>query len=387
MILTKILLTCFLMVITASSVMAQSNDTQNNILPDWALGGFVRPANSPVLSPRSDTRFYCPMNKRKIKWEESEVFNPASVVYHNKLCVLYRAEDNSAKGIGKRTSRIGLAMTTDGVNFRRAKRPVLYPSDDEMKEFEWPGGCEDPRVVKTQDGTFVMTYTSWNRKIFRLCVATSRDLKHWTKHGPVFAKCFGGRFKDMACKSASILTKIEEGEQVVTKLNGKYFMYWGERHVHAATSDNLVDWTPVLNSEGNLAVVAQPRKGFFDSGLTECGPPAVLTDKGIVLIYNGKNRSGSNGDNSLSAGAYSAGQLLTDIKNPMKVIARLDKPFLRPKMDYEKSGQYPSGTVFVEGLSYYHGKWYLYYGCADSLVGVAIYNPNEKTPDIHYTQK
>ena len=104
-----------------------------------ALGGFVRPSlSSPVLTPKSDTRFYCPMHKQKIKWEESDVFNPASTVYRDKLYVLYRAEDNSATGIGKRTSRIGLAQTTDGINFRRAKRPVLYPADDAMKAFEWP---------------------------------------------------------------------------------------------------------------------------------------------------------------------------------------------------------------------------------------------------------
>lgn len=388
MTLSKILLTCLSLMAAATTAVAQPDGglTTNN-LPDWALGGFVRPSlSSPVLTPKSDTRFYCPMHKQKIKWEESDVFNPASTVYRDKLYVLYRAEDNSATGIGKRTSRIGLAQTTDGINFRRAKRPVLYPADDAMKAFEWPGGCEDPRVVKTADGTFVMTYTSWNRKVFRLCVATSRDLKHWTKHGPVFAKCFGGRFKDMACKSASILTKVENGDQVVTKLNGKYFMYWGERHVHAATSDNLVDWTPVLNPDGKIAIVAQPRKGFFDSGLTECGPPAVLTDKGIVLIYNGKNRSGANGDRHLSSGTYSAGQLLTSPNDPMKVIGRLDKPFLRPMADYERAGQYTSGTVFVEGLSYYKGQWYLYYGCADSLVGVAVYNPNKKTPADPYPQ-
>lgn len=41
----------------------------------------------------------------------------------------------------------------------------------------------------------------------------------------------------------------------------------------------------------------------------------------------------------------------------------------------EKSGQYKDGTVFIEGLVYKDGKWYLYYGCADSKVGVAVYDP------------
>jgi predicted GH43/DUF377 family glycosyl hydrolase len=68
--------------------------------------------------------------------------------------------------------------------------------------------------------------------------------------------------------------------------------------------------------------------------------------------------------------------MLTDLNDPMKVIARLDVPFFRPMEDFEKSGQYANGTVFIEGLVYFKGKWYLYYGCADSQVGMAIYDPH-----------
>ncbi len=39
-------------------------------------------------------------------------------------------------------------------------------------------------------------------------------------------------------------------------------------------------------------------------------------------------------------------------------------------MPYEKTGQYIAGTTFAEGLVYFHDQWLLYYGCADSLVGV-----------------
>ena len=64
---------------------------------------------------------------------------------------------------------------------------------------------------------------------------------------------------------------------VITKHKGKYWIYWGENHVYAATSDNLVDWAPVLNEKGELLELVSPRKGYFDSHLTECGPPAVPT--------------------------------------------------------------------------------------------------------------
>jgi len=54
----------------------------------------------------------------------------------------------------------------------------------------------------------------------------------------------------------------------------------------------------------------------------------------------------------------------------------LDTPFLRPMEEFEKSGQYVDGTVFLQGLVYYKSKWFLYYGCADSKVGVAVFDPN-----------
>ena len=353
-----------------------------NVLPDWALGGFVRPEKAnPIITPNPSNQFDCPMQDKKIGWEESDVFNPAATVKDGKIYVLYRAEDNSATGIGKRTSRIGLAESEDGIHMKRRKTPVMYPDKDNMKEYEWEGGCEDPRVTMTEDGLYVMAYTSWNRKVARLCIATSRDLVKWEKHGPAFAKAYNGRFKDIFCKSGSMVTTIKDGKQVLTKIDGKYFMYWGEHAVYAATSDDLVNWTPILDEKNELATVIKPRPQYFDSALTECGPPAILTDKGIVLLYNGKNQTNdSKRDKRFTAGAYCAGQLLTDPKEPMKVLQRLDVPFFRPMASFEKSGQYVDGTVFIEGLVFFKNKWYLYYGCADSQVSVAIYDPAKKTP-------
>ena len=353
-----------------------------NVLPDWALGGFVRPEKAnPIITPNPSNQFDCPMQDKKIGWEESDVFNPAATVKDGKIYVLYRAEDNSATGIGKRTSRIGLAESEDGIHMKRRKTPVMYPDKDNMKEYEWEGGCEDPRVTMTEDGLYVMAYTSWNRKVARLCIAFAHDLVKWEKHGPAFAKAYNGRFKDIFCKSGSMVTTIKDGKQVLTKIDGKYFMYWGEHAVYAATSDDLVNWTPILDEKNELATVIKPRPQYFDSALTECGPPAILTDKGIVLLYNGKNQTNdSKRDKRFTAGAYCAGQILTDPKEPMKVLQRLDVPFFRPMASFEKSGQYVDGTVFIEGLVFFKNKWYLYYGCADSQVSVAIYDPAKKTP-------
>jgi len=49
----------------------------------------------------------------------------------------------------------------------------------------------------------------------------------------------------------------------------------------------------------------------------------------------------------------------------------LPRPFIKPELPWEKSGQYKAGTTFLEGLTYFNGKFYLYYGTADTYVGLA----------------
>jgi predicted GH43/DUF377 family glycosyl hydrolase len=360
---------------------AQTNS--QNVLPKWAFGGFARAMQvNPVISPDSGAKFLDPMSHKMVRWEANYTFNPAAAIKAGKIVVLYRSEDKTGVEIGTRTSRIGYAESADGLTFKRNTKPVLFPGNDTQKKFEWPGGCEDPRVAMTENGTYVMFYTQWNREVPRLGVATSKDLVNWTKHGPIFRKAYNGKFFNIPHKSASIVTKLNGGRQVIARINGKYWMYWGELHVFSATSVNLVDWDPVVDEKGDLKALISPREGYFDSDLTECGPPAIMTDKGIILFYNGKNHPGDGGDKRFSGNSYCAGQVLFSNSNPTKAIGRLDVPFLRPMESFEKSGQYVNGTVFIEGLVYFKKKWFMYYGCADSRVGVAIFDPNKPaTPD------
>lgn len=371
------LLKVFLLFIVVLGSLPVPAQQQNKKLPGWAFGGFVRPSGvNPVISPLEHTNFMDPMSGKKVAWESNDTFNPAATVKDDKIVVLYRAEDKSGVAIGHRTSRLGYAVSEDGVSFTRKEEPVFYPTVDSQKGFEWPGGTEDPRVAVTEDGLYVMFYTQWNRETARLGVATSRDLINWEKHGQIFAKAKNADLiLDKFHKSASIVTQVKNGKQVITKVNGKYWMYWGEYGVYGATSDNLIDWEPVVDENREIKAFISPREGFFDSDLTECGPPAVVTEHGILLLYNGKNNP-NNGDKRFNRGTYSAGQVLFDVNDPTKVIGRLDVPFLRPMEDFEKSGQYKDGTVFIEGLVYFRDKWFLYYGCADSKVGVAVYDPN-----------
>jgi Predicted glycosylase len=98
----------------------------------------------------------------------------------------------------------------------------------------------------------------------------------------------------------------------------------------------------------------------------------LLIFEDIVLFYNAKNSEGDDAEVKLPKGTYSMGKAVFDINNPEKVISRSDTCLLRPSLPHELTGQYKSGTTFSEALVYFLGKWFLYYGTADSFVGVAI---------------
>jgi predicted GH43/DUF377 family glycosyl hydrolase len=341
----------------------------------WMFGPVEKPkAANPVITPARGATFRSPMNDSTVHWEEFATFNPAAVVRDGSVHLLYRAEDATGEAkIGHHTSRIGLARSDDGLRFTRRDAPVLYPAKDAQSRNEWTGGVEDPRVVVSVDGTYVLTYTQWNRDVPRLAVATSRDLVNWTKQGPAFAKA-GAKYTSVESKSGAILSRLVGDRIVATRVNGKYWMYYNVPHVLIATSDNLVDWTPLEDANGKPLAVLTPRPGYFDSWLVEAGPPALLTSHGIVMLYNAGN-SEQHGDSTLPARVYTGGQALFDARNPVKLVARASAPFIRPTEPYERTGQYTEGTTFVEGLVRFKGRWILYSGTADSRVGVAVWDP------------
>jgi predicted GH43/DUF377 family glycosyl hydrolase len=336
------------------------------------LSTFYKPVTTPILKADSSLVFYDSLKKKKVHWQKADVFNPGAIVKNGKVYLFTRSEDNPVAILGGRTSRIGIAVSADGIHFKNFPTPVLYPDNSKFKKYDYPGGCEDPRVVETADGRYVMAYTSWNYDVPRLSVAISKDLFHWKKKGPAFAAAYNGKFLNIASKSASMVTTMKNGRLILAKIDGKYWMYWGEYFVNLAWSVNLADWNPLLDEAGGLKKAMITRPGKFDSDLTECGPPALVTDKGILLIYNGKNATNEKADTSLPKGTYSVGQVVFDIKNMEKIIYRTDTCLLKPSLPHEITGQYKAGTTFAEGLVYFKGKWYLYYGTADSFIGVAI---------------
>jgi predicted GH43/DUF377 family glycosyl hydrolase len=259
--------------------------------PAWALLPFVKVDSvNPILQPQWSPVWKDPISGQEIHWMSHNVLNPAAMIKDGMCYLLFRAQDSSAQAPSG-TSRIGLASSSDGRHFHIFPAPILYPAHDTMLRYEWPGGVEDPRLVKRDDGLYVMTYTAYDGHTARLCIATSRDLLHWTKQGLAFPDT-----PNLWSKSGAIISTYQTGAPVAQQILGKYWMYWGDTHIFLASSPDLIHWHIVRDSSGHFLSVLAPRPYHFDSRLVESGPPPIWTPHGILLIYNGMNTADSQRD-------------------------------------------------------------------------------------------
>src|SRR4029077_8601772 len=149
---------------------------------------------------------------------------------------------------------------------------------------------------------------------------------------------YGGKYVDLESKSGAILARVQENHVIATKVGGAYWMYFNVPYILIATSDDLIAWTPLEDMNGSLHIMLSPRPGPFDSWLVEAGPPALLTEHGIVVLYNAGN-SARYGEPGLPERMYTGGQALFDARNPIKLLARSTEPFIRPTEDFERTGQ------------------------------------------------
>lgn len=284
----------------------------------------------PILSP-SDEGF-----------DSRNIYNAALIKERNTIVMLYRAESKD----DNITGRLGLALSRDGVEFLRHPEPVVEPEYGYEKR-----GVEDPRIVKV-GSTYYMTYTGYDGNLAKLCLATSKNLVTWKKHGPVFEDF--PQTNNWTKSGAILPLKMKEGE-----FKGEYIMYFGDSNIWLAHSKDLLHWEYVEEP------VLKPREGYFDSILVEPGPPAIMTDFGIVLIYNSAGME-------RGIRKYKAGIAVFDSEDPTKLIARSKKPILEPTYEWEIHG-WVDNVVFIEGLVEHEGRTYLYYGGADRYIGLAYW--------------
>ncbi len=305
----------------------------------FGFTGFRKHDKNPVLAPQGHG------------WESKAVFNPAAWTDGVTVFLLYRAQGLPDSPREPATSRIGLALSTDGTVFHRAPEPILEPTE----VFELHGGCEDPRVVAI-DGTFYMTYTAFDGRIARSAMATSKDLRHWKKRGLVFSDVqLESIFSHPKQPSVTPPAWSKSGAILSQQIGGKYWMYFGDTNIWVAHSRDLIRWDIIGKP------VLSPRNGLFDSRLVEPGPPPLIRNGRIWLGYNAA-------DDRMR---YTFGQALFDLNDPTTVISRSSSPLLQPTTFDEFHGQVDD-VVFGEGIVYFRGRYLLYYGMADTRIGVAI---------------
>lgn len=290
-------------------------------------GTFERVTENPVLSPEPEH-----------DWESGATYNATAVTEDDTVYLLYRAEDKSPEEDPEQeeyVSRIGLATSDDGIHFDRHMDEPILDTDGEFAEYE-ERGVEDPRITEIDDRYF-LTYTAFDGEDAYLFLATSDDLEDWEEVGPVTEG-----------KAGAILDRTVDGE---------YVMYQGDTDIRLLRSKDGFDW------EVDDEPVLETREDSFDSQLVEPGPAPLVTDDGILLIYNSCD----------DEGRYHVGAALFDKEDPSELLARTDEPILSPSEDIDRDRKHDhlEEVVFCEGIVRRDDTYYLYFGSGDEVLSVA----------------
>ncbi len=305
----------------------------------------IRYSGNPILRPTKNW------------WETRAVFNAGANIFENKIVLLYRAIG------GDSFSRFGLAKSIDGVSFERFEDPVF---EAELSNQYERLGVEDPRITKIED-TYYIVYTApsvYEAKAYktgnfapslshsapwriRPSLITTKDFKTFKREGILLEK---------EAKDAALFPE---------KIAGEYdLLYRVYPNISITFSKDLKTWL------GDKVIVS-PREGFWDDERVGAGTQPIKTEKGWLLFYHGVNKSH----------VYQIGILLLDLKDPTKILYRSSQPALEPQESYEKEGD-TVNVVFTCGAVEKDGQYFVYYGGADKVIGLATINKEELLNEI-----
>ncbi|MEZ0537607.1 glycosidase [Caldicellulosiruptoraceae bacterium PP1] len=283
----------------------------------------TRISEKPILEP-----------KKEDAWQSSAVFN-AAVIYHRGLFhVLYRATDLPPHArYGRYISKIGYAVSADGLNFFRFDRPVMEAVCDQERR-----GIEDPRITQIDD-TFYMTYTGFGDRFdgdYRIMIAKSKNLITWDRIGVAL---------DEPNKDAALFPNKIDGRYVL--FHRRYPNMW------LAFSEDMLKWDDHVE-------LVRTRPNTWESARVGVAGPPIETKDGFVVIYHAADEKN----------VYRLGILLLDKNNPTKILSRQSEPILEPELDWEING-YINNVVFSCGQAEVGDEIWVYYGGADTVIGVA----------------
>lgn len=284
-------------------------------------------------------------------WESKATFNPAAIYLGGRVHIIYRAmsDDN--------TSVFGYATSQDGIHIDHRSPEPIYSPRERFEQKLVPGGnsgCEDPRLTKIGTRLY-MFYTAYNGRELPRVAVTSISTTNFLNQKWNWSKPVVITPPEIDNKDAFLFPQ---------ELDGKYIC------VHRFGNGIDYDFNSNLNFKGNFWLDEhrwiERRKGWWDSEKVGAAGPPVKTREGWVMLYHGVSEEK----------VYRVGAVLLDLKNPVKVLARLVYPILEPEANYEMEGQVPK-VVFPCGNVILKDTLYVYYGGGDSVVGVATTNLRE----------
>ena len=130
----------------------------------------------------------------------------------------------------------------------------------------------------------------------------------------------------------------------------KDMIYWGKHQCIMQSGDGKSAW-------GGLKIGA--------------GPAPIETSEGWLMIYHGVIQS-------CSGYIYSMGAAILDADDPAKVLYRCRDYLLTPEEDYETTGFVPNVVFPCAAVTDADtGKIAIYYGAADTFVGLAFAEVDE----------
>jgi predicted GH43/DUF377 family glycosyl hydrolase len=244
-------------------------------------------------------------------------------------------------------SRIGYAVSEDGLHWNRLRKPVLKPSMGRLDS----RGVEDPRVVKI-DEMYYMTYTAYGSE-------------YTGEAKPTHA---GGGILPMLAQSTNLITwenigPIVRGEDnkdhvlFPRKINGRFTILHRRRpFIWLAYSDDLVTW-----NEEDMAPIFGPRKDSdWDNTTVGGNGVPIETEHGWLVFYHAYNEDH----------IYQQGVCLLDMEDPTRVIKRPLPSIFKPEEIWELQGDVPN-VVFSCANPVVDGMVYFFYAGADHVIGLA----------------
>lgn len=295
---------------------------------------FTRDPANPILVPGESW------------WEARGVLNPGAAVVNDRVVLVYRAVGSDG------LSRLAVAWSNDGRRF--GERRVLHEAA--LDDAEARLGIEDPRLTPL-DGDLWIVYTkasvapvgtpllSWEPAPFRVRMALAR----------------AGN-ADQIRDERPILPELQSKDGVLfpRRIGGLYHaLIRVYPSIQITTSPDLRAWSPPRT-------VLEPIAGGWEAERVGAGPAPIETPWGWLLIYHANEYYRAEGNRR----CYRTGMALLDRDDPARVRYRHPDPILAPSTPYEMAG--PVGNVvFATGLIVREDHYYLYYGAADGVIGLA----------------